>query len=114
MTFNSCGLPVPASESDATPSAAPSEEMSNCKNSCCDKPLDNTAQAQEELIQEELDETCSPGKCTDSRTENDNGAPDCCRGKVGPCCDTSCLDSLAMRECAMSAAPGPTSQPNSE
>lgn len=32
---------------------------------------------------------------------NDKGdAPDCCAGKTSPCCDTSCLDRLAVRECA--------------
>lgn len=120
MPFNSCCPTVPASESGVAPSTVPGKETSGCKNSCCDrndaKPLDNMdpALAQEKLIQEESDEFHSPGKYTDSRTNNDNDAPDCCRGKVRPCCDTSCLDRLAMRECAMSAPHNQTGQPNSE
>lgn len=26
-------------------------------------------------------------------------APDCCQGKTSPCCDTDCIDRLALREC---------------
>ncbi|KAJ5152615.1 uncharacterized protein N7482_009093, partial [Penicillium canariense] len=63
---------------------------------------------------EKPDDCCSSGKCADNKTENHTDAPDCCRGKVSPCCDTSCLDRLAMRECEMNAtaAPGPNSPPN--
>ncbi|OAA74400.1 ATPase, P-type, K/Mg/Cd/Cu/Zn/Na/Ca/Na/H-transporter [Akanthomyces lecanii RCEF 1005] len=59
--------------------------------------------------------TPQPGRCRDLccvdsdktilAADNDldkdmDAAPDCCAGKPGPCCDTSCLDRLAMRECA--------------
>ena len=26
--------------------------------------------------------------------------PSCCEGKVSPCCDSSCIDRIALRECA--------------
>lgn len=29
----------------------------------------------------------------------DTPAPGCCEGKAAPCCDQSCLDRLALREC---------------
>jgi hypothetical protein len=29
----------------------------------------------------------------------DMPAPSCCEGKASPCCDKSCLDRLALREC---------------
>ncbi|KAJ5533140.1 hypothetical protein N7494_009692 [Penicillium frequentans] len=112
------GLPVPAPEPDITLLAAPSEKTSSCQDSCCDsddaKPLDTTASGQKEPTPEKPDDCCSPGKCADNKTENHTDAPDCCRGKVSPCCDTSCLDRLAMRECEVSAtaAPCPNSQPN--
>lgn len=57
---------------------------------------------------------CSTGACEDEVEDDEkgkeaktptDGAPECCRGKVSPCCDTSCLDRLAIRECADSAHP---------
>ncbi|KAJ5481426.1 hypothetical protein N7475_000238 [Penicillium sp. IBT 31633x] len=116
MGFTCCGPSVPAPEPDVTSSAAEPEETSGCKNSCCDganaEPFKETTPGQEMPNQERSDGFYSPGKCADRETENDIDVPDCCRGKVGPCCDTSCLDRLAMRASAMSAAPGSTGQPN--
>lgn len=115
-----CGPPAPASEPDVTPLAAPNVKTSSCQDSCCDsddvEPLDTTASGQKEHTPEKLDGCCSPGKCADNKTENHIDVPDCCRGKVNPCCDTSCLDRLAIRECEMSgtAASGPKGQQNSE
>lgn len=120
MGSDYCGQHAPTAEPDVTPIAAPTKETCSCRDSCCDgdgaEPLDITAPSQGELTQGELDDCCYPGKCSDNKTENDTDAPDCCRGKVGPCCDTTCLDLLARRECEMSAAaaPGPNCQPNSE
>ncbi|CEL11969.1 hypothetical protein ASPCAL15063 [Aspergillus calidoustus] len=117
MGCDCSGPPAPAPEPDVTPISAPTEETTSCQDACCDsddtEPLDTTAPGQGEPTLEKPDDGCSPGKCTDNKTENDTDAPDCCRGKVGPCCDTSCLDRLAMRECEMSAAaaPGPNGQP---
>jgi hypothetical protein len=119
MGCDYCGPPAPAPEPDVTPLAAPSGTTSGSRDTCCDcddaGPLDTTASGQNELAPEKPDD-CSPGKYADNKTEDHTDAPDCCRGKVSPCCDTSCLDRLAIRECEMSAtaAPGPNSQPNSE
>lgn len=112
------GLPTPAPEPNVTALAAPSKKPSSCQDSCCDS--DDTehtpAPGQKTPAPEKLDDCCSPEKCTDNKSENHTDAPDCCRGKVSPCCDTSYLDRLAIQECEMSAmaAPGPNSQPNSE
>ncbi|EAL90942.1 cation-transporting P-type ATPase PCA1 [Aspergillus fumigatus Af293] len=113
-----CGPPAPVSESDVMPLAAPSEKTSSCQDSCCDnddaEPLDTPAPGQKSPTPQKPDDCCSAGKCADNKTENHTDAPDCCRGKVRPCCDTSCLNLLAMRECEMSAtaASSPTIQPN--
>ncbi|KAJ5189677.1 hypothetical protein N7491_008278 [Penicillium cf. griseofulvum] len=74
----------------------------------------STASGQKEFTPENPDGCCSPSKCTDDKPQDHTDVPDCCRGKVSPCCDTSCLDRLAIRECEMSAkaAPGPNIQPN--
>lgn len=50
------------------------------------------------------DDCCSSGECENDKVQDDTDQPDCCRGKVSPCCDSSCLDRLAMRECEMNAA----------
>ncbi|CRG87654.1 Cu2+-exporting ATPase [Talaromyces islandicus] len=106
MDYDYHGLLASAPEPDFIP-----EEKSNCKDGCCDgsdaEPLNTTAPGHEEPAQEHSDDGCSPGNCSDDKIENDIDAPDCCRGKPRPCCDTSCLDRLAMRECAMSAAATP-------
>ncbi|KAI9037831.1 cation-transporting P-type ATPase PCA1 [Aspergillus affinis] len=108
MGFDCCGSPAPAPEPDVTPIVTSTAET----NSCTFCPPDTTTPAHREPIQEKSDSSCSPGKCSDNKTENDTDAPDCCRGKVGPCCDMSCLDRLAMRECEIGAAapPGPNGQ----
>ncbi|KXG47943.1 uncharacterized protein PGRI_018130 [Penicillium griseofulvum] len=77
-------------EPDIMPLEAPSEKTS-------------TASGREELTPENPDDCCSSGDCADNKPHNHTDVPDCCCGKVSPCCDTSCLDRLAMRECGMSA-----------
>lgn len=114
------GPPAPSPEPDVTSLATPGEKTSSCQDSCCDivdgEPLDTTASGEKELTPEKSDDCCSPGKCADRKTENHTDAPDCCRGRVSPCCDAACLDRLATRECEMSAtaAPGLNNKPDSE
>ncbi|KAJ5300249.1 hypothetical protein N7508_007492 [Penicillium antarcticum] len=118
MVGDCYGPPAPAPEPDVTPLGAPSEKTSSCQDSCCDsddaEPIDASAPGQKMPNPENPYDCCSPDKCADNKTENHTDAPDCCRGKASPCCDTSCLDRLAMQECEMSAtaAPGPNNQPN--
>ena len=120
MGCDCCGPPAPAPEPVAASISAPIEETSSCRVSCCDgddvEPLNTKAPGRGEPTLEKPDDCCSSGRCADDKTEDDTDAPDCCRGKVGPCCDASCLDRLAMRECDVSAAaaPGPNDQTNSE
>ncbi|KAL6884454.1 p-type copper atpase [Trichoderma evansii] len=117
MGCDCCGPPTPGPEPVAATIAAPITETSSCQDSCCDggdngEPLETKDPCQREPNLEKPDDYCSSGKCADKKARDDVDAPDCCRGKVGPCCDTSCLGRLAMRECAMSAvaAPGANSQ----
>ncbi|KAH8713316.1 P-type cation-transporting ATPase [Beauveria bassiana] len=69
----------PSTPVKASPAATP--ELDVCRNLCCSESDDTPLLADTSLDQ---------GK---------DKAPDCCAGKSGPCCDTSCLDRLAMREC---------------
>ncbi len=68
-----CCPPVPV---DASPTVTP--EAGICRDLCCD----NTTLAVDNSLDKDKED-----------------APDCCADKIGPCCDTSCLDRLAMREC---------------
>ncbi|RGP81309.1 cu2+-exporting atpase [Fusarium longipes] len=103
MGFDCCGLPDSAPE----PVAVRIEKAGSCHYSCCDgsdsngDDLATKDSGQGESNREKLDDCCSSGRCADDKSKDDIDAPGCCRGKVGPCCDTSCLDRLAMRECEM-------------
>ncbi|KAL9469244.1 hypothetical protein ACSS6W_010938 [Trichoderma asperelloides] len=118
MEYDCCGQQAPAPEISTESIAAPVEQTNGCQqsrsNDHCPKTLDTKSPGQGERTQGTSDDCCSSGKCVDDKTEHDTDAPDCCRGKVGPCCDTSCLDRLAMRECEMNAATvlGPGTQTN--
>lgn len=110
MGKDCCSPPAVGHETDITSLVPSGEKKSCCQGSCrCDsndaEPSDTTNSGQKESALEELDDCCSPvdGKCEESQTEKDDDAPECCKGKVGPCCDTSCLDRLATRECELSA-----------
>jgi hypothetical protein len=107
MESDCCGTPVPALEPPPAPTAT--EKAGACQAGCCGGQSVETRDAepsiQKEPNEEKIeDDCCSAGKCVDDVAEEDSDAPDCCRGKANPCCDTSCLDRLALRECGMSAA----------
>lgn len=57
-----------------------------------------------EINREDSSGCCASDGCSDDKITKDTNKPDCCRGKESPCCDTSCLDRLALRECVMTAA----------
>ncbi|UKZ95705.1 uncharacterized protein TrAFT101_010524 [Trichoderma asperellum] len=118
MGYDCCGQQAPAPEILAESIEAPVEQTNGYQQSRsddhCPETLDTKSPGQGERTQGTSDDCCSSGKCVDDKTEHDTDAPDCCRGKVSPCCDTSCLDRLAMRECEMNAATvlGLDTQPN--
>lgn len=117
MGRDCCGQ-KPLSPELAVPIAASTETMNTCLDSCWDvndaQTIDAQALGQEERSQEKLDDSCSFTNCANDKTEHNILAPDCCRGKVTPCCDTSCIDRLAMRECQLNymAKPGRSAQTN--
>ncbi|KAH6692573.1 copper-translocating P-type ATPase [Plectosphaerella plurivora] len=67
---DSCCAPIPEVKPAKTPKPA-----SGCQSGCCSSPA------------------APPTPVVDSDT------PSCCEGKIAPCCDTSCIDRLALREC---------------
>lgn len=42
------------------------------------------------------DNCCLPAAAQKPEHETE---PDCCKGKASPCCDSACIDRLALREC---------------
>ncbi|KAH7134250.1 E1-E2 ATPase-domain-containing protein [Dactylonectria macrodidyma] len=54
----------------------------------------------------EPDDCCSADNNVEDATSDDTAVPDCCRGILAPCCDISCLDRLALRECVSSTVQG--------
>jgi Cd2+-exporting ATPase len=117
MGCDCCGPPAPIPEPVAAPDAALVKETSSCQDSCCDgddaEPLEIMAPGQGEPTQEKPG-CCSSSKCADDKAQDVTDAPACCRGKVSPCCDASCIDRLAMRECEVSASAGPDAKAESE
>ncbi|CAM1509619.1 Fc.00g033580.m01.CDS01 [Cosmosporella sp. VM-42] len=78
------------------------EPANGCQDGCCvdDKP----AVAKVEEVTSTIT-TKTPSGCCDSKRDVDtlkaelDETPACCQDKPGPCCDVSCLDRLALREC---------------
>jgi Cu2+-exporting ATPase len=103
--------PGPAPEPVVTQAPAQVEDNASCQDSCCDDGESETSQGN--AVPQEADDCCASGSCADENPNDDSDTPDCCRGKISPCCDASCLDRIAMRECEMSAA-GLTSQSKGE
>ncbi|KAJ4270195.1 hypothetical protein NW762_001871 [Fusarium torreyae] len=104
MGCDCCGPPASAPE-PVTDLAPPPSDIGSCKDSCCDE--DDAATNPEDegpANKEETDDCCASGSCEDSKDNDGDDAPECCRGKSTPCCNVSCLDRLAVRECEMSTA----------
>jgi len=82
-----------------------------CTEGCCDKPPANTqtTDALAHLTNASIGEKQAfTDGCCDSQSVDTkvNDSTDCCRGKSSPCCDESCLDRLALRECDSKACDG--------
>ncbi|CAG7926304.1 unnamed protein product [Penicillium olsonii] len=104
----SCCGPPPLSSGPIDSLMASSSETNCGKYSgCCDDSIsrDDKAANPKDTSPNKSETCCTTGKCAEVSPEDQTDAPDCCRGKVGPCCDTSCLDRLALRECSKHAAP---------
>ncbi|ETS86331.1 hypothetical protein PFICI_00159 [Pestalotiopsis fici W106-1] len=75
--------------------------------SCCaSEPMADSSNSPQAAINRfQVAQTLSEGDCTDgccvesARADKEPKQPACCDGKTSPCCDTSCLDRIAAREC---------------
>lgn len=67
-----------------------------CEDSCCD------GEQAVEVVRSASGASCKDACCDDKTSKpamEDPKNPSCCKGKPSPCCDVSCLDRLAAREC---------------
>ncbi|KAK1248039.1 hypothetical protein MKX07_000927 [Trichoderma sp. CBMAI-0711] len=88
------------------------DDKLSCQDSCCGESEDElqgemACQNEDEAANLE-DDCCAPQlSCTKGCCSNEDNRPcpdykaepDCCKGKPSPCCDQTCLDRLALREC---------------
>ncbi|KAH6995696.1 E1-E2 ATPase-domain-containing protein [Ilyonectria sp. MPI-CAGE-AT-0026] len=98
MARDCCGPPAQPPASTLTQGDTAS---SQCSDNCCD----GTEQVSiKDEHDQKPDDSSSAYNTTHAAESDDNVVPDCCRGKRAPCCDVSCLDRLALRECERSDA----------
>ncbi|KAF6807876.1 P-type cation-transporting ATPase 2 [Colletotrichum sojae] len=76
----------------------------DCKKGCCGssetKPVDScgsNATAKKPKAKDDCNKGCC-SSATSVKPQMDK-APSCCEGKTSPCCDSTCIDRLALREC---------------
>ncbi|KAF5534222.1 Cu2+-exporting ATPase [Fusarium mexicanum] len=104
MGCDCCGPPATAAES-VTAETPPPSDVGSCKDACCDEGDAATeVEEKEPANKERLDNCCTSGSCEEP---NKDDAPECCRGKTSPCCNASCIDRIAIRECELSASHKP-------
>ncbi|KAK9238057.1 copper-translocating P-type ATPase [Lipomyces kononenkoae] len=104
----------------------PSETFSTSyQGGCCGAPSQatlNSLGCGRKEVEVDDDDCCGPQSDEQSGNENHRSAaaelqvedpnnPSCCKDKTDPCCDVSCLDRIAMRECDQGndGSPTPTS-----
>ncbi|KAF5580333.1 Cu2+-exporting ATPase [Fusarium pseudocircinatum] len=104
MGCDCCGPPASAAEL-VTAETPPPSDIGSCKDACCDGGDAGTEVKEEEPANKERDDDCcASGSCEEP---NKDDAPECCRGKTSSCCNASCIDRIAMRECELSASHKP-------
>lgn len=90
----------------------PKTLSTDCEDGCCGGSLEKTEGGVSSGTKGVMaDDDCCTPKSTDPGCNKsccfaperpkveDINAPGCCKGKTSPCCDVSCLDRLALREC---------------
>ncbi|KAK4031865.1 E1-E2 ATPase-domain-containing protein [Parachaetomium inaequale] len=116
-----CGPPAAASSERTAHTPAPIQED---EDACCGGPSEEPQDgARCEVKDAGLDDDCcapnptepgcNKGCCSTPEPPRLDDIPSCCEGKTAPCCDQSCLDRLALRDCdnhepALAASHGPT------
>lgn len=87
--------------------APPEISRTGRQNGCCGRPTKEPRSGVGcQTSDNKVDDDCCIPKCEKSSRSapeppgaEDQDSPICCRDKVYPCCDVSCLDRIALREC---------------
>lgn len=104
---SSCCGP-PKSPVEATPEQFPSAEIvsTGCQNGYCSRPIKETQGSvgcgkDVKFDDDSTDDDCKNSYCSAPELSQveDLNKPSCCKDKPFPCCDVSCLNRLALREC---------------
>lgn len=76
------------------------EDTKGCQDACCSLPATKDTKVVEDS--QCLDACCSKPAAKADRDSKDgkDNRPNCCQGKTTPCCDESCLDRIALRDCS--------------
>jgi Cd2+-exporting ATPase len=102
-----CQDSKPACSDSCCGTDEPTGDNSSCADTCCQKYSLSASQCKGETTGDN-EAACQDSKpaCSDSccateapTTTSKPSVTDCCRGKPFPCCDESCLDRVALREC---------------
>ena len=72
---------------------------STCSSGCCGEQHKEINTSDTGVPQtSDQGQTANP-RSTEKPQEADPNKPNCCKDKPSPCCDVSCLDRIALREC---------------
>lgn len=86
----------------SVPEPVQSEEKDSCNAGCCSSNAAALVSLQKDDCcasdLEPTEDACEDGCCS-KKAPKDPAKPDCCAGKPSPCCSTSCIDRIALREC---------------
>ncbi|KAE8421002.1 E1-E2 ATPase-domain-containing protein [Aspergillus pseudocaelatus] len=75
------------------------EPRNTCSSACCDEQR-NKIKVRDACVPQTSDQGHTESSCsTEKPQEEDHKKPSCCKDKPYPCCDVSCLDRIALREC---------------
>ncbi|OHW97735.1 copper-translocating p-type ATPase [Colletotrichum incanum] len=99
-----CCAPKPSVAKDCNKGCSSLQAGSKDK---CDLPIESNLDDVCCVIESQPGDDCKKNCCSSSPSSmkaKEEKAPVCCEGKTSPCCDSTCIDRLALRECASKMA----------
>ena len=100
--------PTSSTDDKAATMVCESEPRNTCPSGCCDEQR-KEVKPKDACVPQGSDEGRTERCCsTENPQEEDLNNPSCCKDKPSPCCDVSCLDRIALRECHKEQIPSPS------
>ncbi|OLN96724.1 P-type cation-transporting ATPase 2 [Colletotrichum chlorophyti] len=90
--------------------STPKVKVEDCKKGCCGSDAEHNISDNGDKLQEGTMDDCKKGCCSSADpviSSAEEKAPSCCEGKTSPCCDSTCIERLALRECASTKSSTP-------